>query len=165
MTKKFAALLLPLLGLVLTGCTYNRGLVVSSADRGPNDKVVGIVSGQSEKDTLFGLFQSGDDSLDAAMRDALSRSKVPAQGLINVFAEKYCSFYPFYSVCGTKLTGAAIQYSDLGNQTIPKVAANPDDAPLRMPDEAAPHQAKPTDLCRPGESLINGSCHPIPIGR
>jgi hypothetical protein len=140
-------------------------LVVSSADRGPNDKVVAIVSGQSEKDTLFGLFQSGDDSLDAAMRDALSHSKVPAQGMVDVFAEKYCTIFPFYVVCGTKLTGAAIQYAEMGNQKVSKNSEISEEPALHMPDESIVRPSQASDLCHPGEILINGACRPTPIGR
>jgi hypothetical protein len=137
--------------LLLLGCTYNKGLVVSSADRGPNDKVVGIVRGQSEKDYLFGVFQSGDDSLGAAMEDAISRSSVPAQGLINVFAEKYCTyiFYPFFWICGTTVTGAAIQYAELGNNRMQ----------IQKQVEAA--QVSTLGDCPQGQTLQNGSCHPL----
>ncbi len=148
---KKSALLLLLAVLSLPACTYNKGLVVSSADRGPNDKVVGIVRGQSEKDYLFGIFQTGDDSLGAAMEDAISRSSVPAQGLINVFAEKYCTyiFYPFFWSCGTTLTGAAIQYAELGNNR------------MQIQKQVEAVQVSTLGDCPQGQALQNGSCYPL----
>ena len=74
--------------LSFEGCTYNRGMIITPATLGPNEKVVGIVSGKSGKDYLFGgLIQWGDDSLQSAMFDAIGKSSAPAQGLSNVFAE------------------------------------------------------------------------------
>lgn len=141
----------------LTACTYNRGLVVSSADRGTNDKVVGIVRGHSEKDyILFGLFQPGDDSLGAAFIDAIYKSSVPAQGLINVFAEKYCTYYlpPIFWSCGTSLTGAAIQYVEMGEKRL-----------VRVEDIPSPSRPDPTFKdCPQGQSFRYGQCYPLSPG-
>jgi hypothetical protein len=136
---------------LFTGCTYNRDLVVSSADRGPNDKVVGLVRGHSEKSYLFGVIQTGDDSLGAAMEDAISRSSVPAQGIINVFAEKYCTYYlyPLFWECGTSLTGAAIQYAELGNTPL-KIQKGPEKWPA----------GSPLGNCPQGQKYEYGSCYP-----
>ena len=135
--------------LLLSSCTYNHGLVISSADRGPNDKVVGIVRGQSEKDYfLFGLVQPGDDSLGAAFADAIEKSSAPAQGLIDVFAEKYCTYYlpPIFWSCGTSLTGAAIQYAEMGATRIHRAEDLPD-----------PTSSK----CPLGQVYQYGSCYPL----
>ncbi len=143
--------------LLLSGCTYNKELVISSAGRGPNDKVVGIVRGQSEKDyILFGLFQSGDDSLGAAFADAIEKSSAPAQGLIDVFAEKYCTYYlpPFIWSCGTSLTAAAIQYAEMGERRIHRA------------EYSAPSLPDPTfGDCPQGQTLQNGYCRPLTLRR
>ena len=134
-----------------SGCTYNKGLVVSSADRGPNDRVVGIVRGQSEKNFVFGVIQVGDDSLGAAMEDAISRSSVPAQGLINVFAEKYCTYvlYPIFWSCGTTITGAAIQYAELGNNR------------MQVQKHLETGPGSTLGDCPPGQIFQYGSCYPL----
>lgn len=138
----------------LSGCTYNKGLVVSSADRGATDKVVGVVRGQAGKDYLFfGLIQTGDDSLGAAFIDAVRKSQVPAQGLINVFAEKYCTYYlfPIFWTCGTSLTGTAIQYAEMGE----KILVRAEDIPIEgLPDPLSGD-------CKRGEALVSGKCRPM----
>lgn len=152
--RQVMTVLLFLLFPFLTACTYNKGLVVSSADRGTGDKVVGIVRGHSEKDyILFGLLQPGDDSLGAAFMDAIYKSSVPAQGLINVFAEKYCTYYlpPFFWSCGTSLTGAAIQYAEMGEKRL-----------VIVEDISIPSRSGSTfGDCPQGQTFQYGQCYPL----
>ncbi|MDE2491086.1 MAG: hypothetical protein KGM24_09570 [Elusimicrobia bacterium] len=141
--------------MCLAGCTYNRQMVITSAAHSSNDKVVGIVKGNSEKNYyLFGLFQSGDDSLGTAFADAVYKSSTPAQGLIDVFAEKYCTLYfpPFYWTCGTSLTGAALQYGELGNRRLIREQDIP---------KASPETGTTTGGCPLGTAFEYGSCYPV----
>ena len=150
-------------GLIfVSGCTFNTGMVITPATLGPNEKVMGIVSGQSEKKFLFGgLFSWGDDSLQTAMLDALSRSKFPAQGLNNVFAEKSCTYIPIlpgiFWWCNTSLTGAAIQYTDLGNLRLRKTT---DDTAEMLPLGEIPSPDESGKKCPKGERFHYGQCYP-----
>lgn len=136
--------------LLCGGCAYNKEMVITPSTLGPNEKVVGLVSGRSQKSYLFGAFSWGDDSLKAALLDALSHSKIPAQGLNNVFAEKSCTYYPIpglFWTCMTELTGAAIQFADVGTvkiQKVPEAAVTIRPDPSKAPEPHTEPHPEPT---------------------
>ena len=144
----------------ISGCTFNRGMVITPTTLGQKEKAVGLVTGDSEKDYfLFGIITYGDDSLRAALFDGLNSSKEPAQGINNAFAEKSCTWYPlisplFFWRCNTRVTGMAVQYSDLG----PTRVVPPEDS-------GSDSLSRASSGCPNGQELQNGHCAPLkPVG-
>jgi len=157
MIKAFAGVGLALASLFLSGCTYNTQMEMSSATLGQNQKAVGTVRGEADKNyVFFGIIQTGDDSLENAVRDALSKSSAPAQTISGAFAQRSCTFFLgllFWS-CSTTVFGTAVQYADLGAERIKRVV----DAPLGYPDNV-------TASCAAGERFENGKCITMMPGR
>lgn len=134
--------------ILISGCTHYRPLGMSAGTMGINQKAVGVTRGEAERNYfLGGLLDSGDDSLEAAVRNALSQSSVPAQGMINVFADRNCTYYlaTLWWACRTTVFGTAIQYSDLGNARVSKKPELPD-----VPSNAV--------ACKEEERIENGHC-------
>lgn len=131
--------------LTLTGCTHNIGSAMSSGTLGPNQKAVGVARGESTKNYIFGgLIQVGDDSLEAAVRNALSQSKIPAQTMIGVFSDKSCANFLVFWSCTTSVFGTAIQYTELGN--------------LKIEEKQPEVSTASSSQCRDDESFENGRC-------
>ncbi len=75
-------------------------------------KVVGRVEGYATSQVTFGIIRTGDDSLKAAVADALS--KKGGDALVNVTVDRDITFfphqsYPLYIKIGTKVTGTAVR--------------------------------------------------------
>lgn len=104
---------------LLSGCTYNTEREMSSGTLGPGQEAIRQVSGTAEKDYfLFGIIQVGDDSLQAAMNDAINSIPL-AQGLIGAATDRSCTatpLWPLFHSCQTTISGMAIKYLNTANQ-------------------------------------------------
>jgi len=99
--------------VVLAGCTIKRPLMMSSASMGPGqEEVVGMATGKSSAFYFLGiLVGQGDNSLKSAVEDALTNTR--AHTMVNTFADESCTFFPFFASCEVRVTGTAIRYKDL----------------------------------------------------
>lgn len=111
-----ARTLLLSLALGLTGCTHYLPAAVSSTSLGPKERPVGVVNGISSAYYFLGIGPSGDDSLRAAVEDALSQGK--ADTMVNVFVDRQVmnfpfDFFPVFSLIRTSVYGTLVQYPEL----------------------------------------------------
>ena len=84
--------------LFLSGCAYYQPAAVSSASIGSQyERPVGMAEGKATRWYFFpcwGLCPVGEDSLKAALNDALTAT--PGDTLANVFVDRKITFYPGY---------------------------------------------------------------------
>ena len=82
------------LALALTsGCVYYKPFCVSSTSMGPeNETPVRVTTGESTAFYIFGLGPIGNNSLEAAVEDALGDA--PADSMVNVFADQSLMVFP-----------------------------------------------------------------------
>lgn len=107
-------------GAVAPGIILSRGTQGGAIE--PNLEILkrpyvhlGRVTGDASQSNILFLFTSGDASIDAAERDALSKVK-NADALINRnFNVKHSSFLCLFTVATLQVTGDAIKFTDKGN--------------------------------------------------
>jgi hypothetical protein len=101
-----------LLALAMTGCTAHLAPVVSTSF--PRNAVaLGVAEGKSEADYFLRIKMDGDDSVSAAIADAL-RGK-DAHDLVNIVVERDLWCFPacgfdLYRSVETKVRGTLIKY-------------------------------------------------------
>ncbi len=107
-------------GAVAPGIILSRGIQGGATE--PNLEILkrpyghlARVTGEASQSNILFLFTSGDASIDAAERDALSKVR-NADALINRnFNVKHFSFLCIFTVATLQVTGDAIKFSDKGN--------------------------------------------------
>ncbi|SRR5258708_3162852 len=100
--------------LALSGCTATLSPVVSSASVGGKNEVpLGIAKGQSEANYFLGIRAGGDDSVDAAIENALKGSLAHTLSNIvidrDVFCFPACPFAIYRDVV-THVRGVSVRY-------------------------------------------------------
>jgi len=108
--------LIILVGLLvpMIGCTYYLPPSVSSTSLGPKEKPVMIKSGRSSSYYVLFFGPFGDNSLEAAINDAVGKN---GDTMINVFVDRKMIFFPFpyfslFTVNDTMVHGTIIKYTD-----------------------------------------------------
>lgn len=97
--------------VMLAGCTIFMPTPphMSSTEIGPNVQVVGTVEGESRTTYILGFGPYGDNSLKAAIQDALS--KRGGDALINVSIDQVTfEVLGFYTRRSTMVMGTAVKY-------------------------------------------------------
>lgn len=84
---------------------------------GPKEKPIGIVTGTSSATYLLGFRIEGEDSLNAAVKDARMQAKVPKSTMANVFVDRYIFYFPaiwlpIYMESKTTIFGTLIAYEE-----------------------------------------------------
>jgi uncharacterized protein YbjQ (UPF0145 family) len=110
---KMKRIFLPLFSSVaLAGCTIfvPTPPQMASTEIGPNVQVVGTVEGEARSSYVLGFGPYGENSLKAAIQDALS--KRGGDALINVSIDQATTnFFGFYTVRRTMVMGTAVKFS------------------------------------------------------
>jgi hypothetical protein len=100
--------------VLLAGCTHYHPSMVSSVSLGEKfERPVDVGTGHSSAVYWFGLGPNGDDSLKAAMEDAMLGKKADAMVNILVDRKTYCwpaCAFPLYMKTETMLTGTLVDY-------------------------------------------------------
>ena len=102
---------------LVTGCTFRSNYIVSSQSLGEKyEKPIGVVRGEASAFYFLFFGPFGDDSLTMAVSQSINKSK--ADSLVNVFAERSTTFYPFFwlpivTVQRTTLVGTAVSYINM----------------------------------------------------
>jgi len=127
------------------GCVYYRPAVVSTNSIGTKNEVpVKVVKGYSSASYIFGLGPMGNESLEAAIYDAIKNEK--GSSLSNVFVDRRVLCFPFPPLClyirrDTMVYGTLVKYLDENGKEIPPAsppeAAGVNDAISPPPDPSA----------------------------
>jgi hypothetical protein len=106
---------IPLLLMLTTGCAYHMPIQISSTHFSPEQaEIIGTYEGVASRYYFLSLPAGGNDSIGAAVDDALSKSG--GDTLINIFADRHVFYFPFPGLSiitrvQTTVRGTAIEYT------------------------------------------------------
>jgi hypothetical protein len=118
--QKMLSAIITALALGVSGCTVKRPMLISSASIGSDqEQVLGVVTGTAHQDYVLSMptGMTNDYSFKSALDNALHKD-LRADTLINVFADRECTYFPFWGVClfcscEIEVTGTAIRYTKM----------------------------------------------------
>jgi len=102
-------------GLLMTGCVAHLPTMVSTTSLGENEKPICMATGKASSVSLWFLGPFDDDSLRAAIKDAIGPTD--ADTMVNVFVDRsifcipFCQF-PLLLMRTTQVYGTLIKYTD-----------------------------------------------------